>query len=80
MDNGRFQIVIGMSTVATNDGSIAWNTGLRGDDPSIHGNQSLDHFEDTTGPIGRPHGPIEQWLIRVAQQAVIMSSAHATGQ
>lgn len=59
MDNGRFQIVIGMSTVATNDGSIAWNTGLRGDDPSIHGDQSLDHFEDATGPIGSPHGPIE---------------------
>ena len=80
MNDGLLQVVKPMRSVAADYVAIADNPVGRAQHPSVHGDQSLDHFEDAARTVGRTQRSIEERLVWVVDEAVVVRTAVPSGQ
>ena len=69
-----------MRSVAADYVAIADNPVGRAQHPSVHGDQSLDHFEDAARTVGRTQRSIEERLVWVVDEAVVIRTAVPSGE
>ena len=70
VDDGFLEVVKGVQPVAADDVSIAGNPVGGAQHPSVHGDQSLHHFENAARAVGRANVRLKSglfgWLMRLS--------------
>ena len=80
VDDGFFQVVKPVRTVAANDVPVAGNAVGWAQYAPVHGNEPLDHFENAPWAVGRAQGSVEKRLVGVVEEAIIIRSTVPSSQ